>query len=70
MYKVLQIVLLIIGLLLIGYGLYDLFTPEFAAQAGPIKIEAEGKQTQAYAMIALGVLSLIAGIAFSRKKSE
>lgn len=67
MYKVLQVVLLIIGILLVGYGIYDLFTPEFTAQAGPFKVEAEGDHTQAYAMIGLGILSLVAGLAFGKR---
>jgi len=65
--NVLRIVLLIVGLLLVGYGLYTLFTPEVIMQAGPLKVEAQGDKTQSYAMIGLGILALIGGIAFKKR---
>ena len=67
MNNVLKIVLLIIGIGLIGYGLYTIITPELAVDAGPIKIKAQGDHTQSYAMIAFGVLALIGGLAFGRR---
>jgi hypothetical protein len=65
--NVLRIVLLIVGLLLVGYGLYSFFTPEVIMQAGPLKVEAQGDKTQSYAMIGLGILALIGGIAFKKR---
>jgi len=65
--NVLRIVLLIVGLLLVGYGLYTLFTPEVIMQAGPLKVEAQGDKTQSYAMIGLGILALVGGIAFRKR---
>lgn len=65
--NVLRIVLLIVGVLLIGYGLYTLFTPEVIMQAGPLKVEAQGDKTQSYAMIGLGILAFIGGIAFKKR---
>lgn len=67
MNNVLKIVLLIIGIGLIGYGLYTLITPEFAIDAGPLKVKAQGDNTQSYAMIAFGILALIGGLAFRRR---
>ncbi len=67
MNNVLKVVLLIVGIGLIGYGLYTLFTPEFSFDAGPLKIEARGNNTQSLAMIGFGVLSLIAGLAFGKR---
>lgn len=67
MSNTLKIVLLIVGVLLVGYGLYTLFTPEVIMQAGPLKVEAQGDKTQSYAMIGLGILALIGGIAFRKK---
>ncbi len=67
MSNTLKIVLLIVGLLLVGYGLYTLFTPEVIMQAGPLKVEAQGDKTQSYAMIGLGILALIGGIAFKKR---
>jgi uncharacterized membrane protein HdeD (DUF308 family) len=67
MNNTLKIVLIVIGILLLVYGLYNLFTPEVSMQAGPIKVETQGDNTQAYAMIGLGILSLIAGAAFQKR---
>ncbi len=67
MNNVLKIVLLIVGIGLIGYGLYTLLTPEFSFDAGPLKIEAQGDKTQPLAMIGFGVLALIAGLAFGKR---
>lgn len=67
MNNVLKFVLLIIGAGLIGYGVYDLITPEFAIDAGPLQVEAHGDNTQSYAMIVFGILSLIGGLAFRKR---
>ncbi|MCB7481188.1 hypothetical protein [Christiangramia sediminis] len=67
MNNVLKFVLLIIGIGLIGYGVYDLITPEFAIDAGPLQVEAHGDNTQSYAMIAFGILSLVGGLAFRKR---
>ena len=67
MNNVLKFVLLIIGVGLVGYGLYTLITPEFSIDAGPLQVEAQGDNTQSYAMIAFGLLSLIGGLAFKKR---
>lgn len=67
MNNTLKIVLLVVGLLLVIYGLYTLFTPEVSMQAGPLKIEAQGDNTQSYAMIGLGVLALVGAAAFGKR---
>lgn len=67
MNNTLKIVLLVVGVILIGYGLYTLITPEVSLQAGPLKVEAQGDNTQSYAMIGLGILSLIGGLAFRKR---
>tara|TARA_R100001369_G_scaffold21881_6_gene39843 strand:- start:53081 stop:53284 length:204 start_codon:yes stop_codon:yes gene_type:complete len=67
MNNTLKIVLLVVGVVLVGYGLYTLVTPEVAFEAGPIKIQAQGDHTQSYAMIGLGILSLIGGVAFRKR---
>jgi len=67
MNNTLKIVLLIVGILLIIYGFYTLFTPEVSMEAGPLKIEAQGDNTQSYAMIGLGILALIGGLAFKKR---
>lgn len=67
MNNVLKIVLLVVGVGLIGYGLYTLITPEFAIDAGPLQVEAQGDKTQPIAMIAFGILALIGGLAFNKR---
>jgi hypothetical protein len=67
MNNVLKFVLLIIGLGLIGYGIYQLVTPEFSIDAGPLQVEAHGDNTQSYAMIVFGILSLVGGLAFRKR---
>jgi len=65
--NVLRIVLLIVGVFLIGYGLYNFFIPEVIMEAGPLKVESQGDKTQSYAMIGLGILALLGGIAFKKR---
>lgn len=67
MNNILKIVLLVIGVGMIGYGLYRLITSEFAIDAGPLQVEAHGDNTQSYAMIGFGVLALIGGLAFGKR---
>ncbi|APU67485.1 MAG: LPXTG cell wall anchor domain-containing protein [Bacteroidota bacterium] len=67
MNNVLKVVLLVIGVGLIAYGLYTLITPEFSLDAGPLKVKAQGDNTQSYAMIGFGILALIGGLAFKRR---
>ena len=63
----LKIVLLVVGVALVGYGVYTLITPEVLMEAGPLKIEAQGDKTQSYAMIGLGILALVGGVAFRKR---
>lgn len=67
MNNVLKFVLLIIGIGLIGYGLYTLISPEFSIDAGPLQVKAQGDNTQSYAMIGFGILALVGGLAFKRR---
>lgn len=67
MKNTLKYVLIAFGFLLTGYGVYSYFKPDILMQAGPIKIEAEGDKTQPLAMVGLGILSVVAGMAFNRR---
>ncbi len=67
MNNTLKFVLLIAGVVLIGYGLYTAITPEVSLDAGPLQVQAHGDNTQSYAMIGLGILALIGGIAFRKR---
>ncbi len=60
--KILKIVLLIVGVILIVFGLYTAFVPQEVLDIGPLEVNAkEGLSNQTLGMIGIGVLSLIAG---------
>ncbi len=61
-------VLLILGLVLIGFGLYNAFVPKEVLDIGPLEVSAkEGLSSESLILIALGVVSVIAGIFLGRK---
>jgi uncharacterized membrane protein YobD (UPF0266 family) len=60
--KILKIVLLIVGVVLIVFGLYNAFIPQTVLDLGPLEVNAkEGLTNQTLGMIGIGVLALIAG---------
>ena len=60
--KILKIVLLIVGVVLIIFGLYNAFIPQQVLDIGPLEVNAkEGLTNQTLGMIGIGVLALIAG---------
>lgn len=60
--KILKIVLLIVGVVLIVFGLYNAFVPQTVLNLGPLEVNAkEGMTNQTLGMIGIGVLALIAG---------
>lgn len=65
----LKIILLVVGLALIGFGLYTFLTPETVFEAGPISVKAKNNNIdiQSIVIIGIGVLALI-GATFSKKK--
>ncbi|RFN58632.1 hypothetical protein [Marixanthomonas ophiurae] len=61
--KVLKLILIVVGILLIVFGLYNAFVPQEVVDIGPLEVSAkEGLNNQTLAMIALGVLALLAGV--------
>ncbi|MDC7996030.1 hypothetical protein [Altibacter sp. HG106] len=67
--KILKTVLVVVGLVLIAIGLYNAFVPQQVVDIGPLEVSAkEGLSNQTIAMIALGVLALLAG-AFMRPRT-
>lgn len=64
-----KIILLVIGLVLIGFGLYTIFTPDTVFEAGPISLKAKNNKldVQSIVIISLGVLALL-GSVFSKKR--
>jgi hypothetical protein len=66
--KILKIVLVVVGVVLIGFGLYNAFVPQEVLDIGLIEVSAKkGLSNQNLAMIGLGVLALVAG-AFMQKR--
>jgi hypothetical protein len=60
--KILKTVLLIVGVVLIVFGLYNAFVPQEVVDIGPLEVNAkEGLSNQTLGMIGIGVLALIAG---------
>lgn len=60
--KILKIVLLIVGVVLIGMGLYQAFFPETVLSLGPLEVnKKEGLSSQTLGMIGIGVLALLGG---------
>ncbi|MAP80001.1 MAG: hypothetical protein CL526_02815 [Aequorivita sp.] len=60
--KVLKFVLLIVGVVLIIFGLYNAFVPQQVLNIGPLEVNAkEGLTNQTLGMIGIGVLALLAG---------
>ena len=61
--KILKTVLLVVGIALIGFGLYSAFVPQEVLDIGPVEISAkEGLNNQTLGMIGLGVLALLAAL--------
>lgn len=67
MANTLKIVLILVGLVLIGYGLYTLLFPGNSLGFGAFQVENEDSNSQIFAMIGFGVLTLIGGIAYKKR---
>ena len=66
--KILKLVLVIVGVTLIVYGLYNAFMPQEVLSIGSLEISAEeGLTNQTLGMIGLGVLALLAAV-FAKKR--
>ncbi len=67
--KILKIVLLIVGVILIVFGLYNAFVPQQVLDIGPLEVNAkEGLTNQTLGMIGIGVLALIAGAMLKNRR--
>lgn len=64
MNKTVKMILLIVGVVLIGYGIYTLVAPEASVSVAGLSVEAQDNK-ESYITIALGIaavgLSLLAG---------
>lgn len=67
--KILKIVLLIVGVVLIIFGLYNAFVPQTVVDLGPLEVNAkEGLTNQTLGMIGIGVLALIGGALLKNRR--
>lgn len=67
--KILKIVLLIVGIMLLVFGLYNAFVPQEVLAIGPLEVNAkEGLTNQTLGMIGIGVLALIAGALLKNRR--
>jgi hypothetical protein len=65
----LNIILLVVGVILIGYGLYTILSPNTIIEVGPIQIKENdnGIDTQSVIIIGLGILSIAGAILLKKK---
>ncbi|MFD1061926.1 hypothetical protein ACFQ1Q_01610 [Winogradskyella litorisediminis] len=66
MNKTVQTILLVVGVILVGYGIYQMIAPEASIDIGPLNAEVQDNNN-AYIAIALGVVALV-GSFIGRKK--
>ncbi|MFT5435403.1 MAG: ABC-type glycerol-3-phosphate transport system permease component [Ulvibacter sp.] len=61
--RILKLVLVIVGIVLIVFGLYNAFMPQEVLSIGTFEVSAEdGLTNQTLGMIGLGVLALLAAV--------
>ena len=67
--KILKIVLMLVGVALVVFGLYNAFVPQTVVELGPLKVDnKEGLSNQTLGMIGIGVLALIAGALIKNRR--
>ena len=67
--KNIALLLVILGIILVGYGLYNAIVPQEVLNLGPLEVTAkEGMSTNMLLVIALGIVALFAG-AYLKKKA-
>ena len=65
----LNIILLVVGVILIGFGLYTVFSPNTIIEVGPIQVKENDNSfdTRSVIIIGLGILSIAGAILFKKK---
>ena len=66
MNKTIKLILLIAGIVLIGYGIYTIIVPEASFSFGPLNAEVQDNNN-AYISIGLGVVALLVGLVAGKK---
>ncbi len=67
--KILKVVLLVVGVILIVFGLYSAFVPQTIVSLGPFEANAkDGLNNQNLGMIGIGVLALLGGALLKNRR--
>ncbi|WP_411767432.1 hypothetical protein [Winogradskyella sp. A3E31] len=66
MNKTIKTILLVVGVILIAYGIYKVVSPEASVSIGDFGIEAQDNN-DAYITIGLGVLALLGSLIAGKK---
>ncbi|MGB5666652.1 MAG: hypothetical protein WBM53_07380 [Maribacter sp.] len=67
MNKTIKLILIFVGVLLLGYGIYTLVVPETILSIGSLDVKAKDNNNNSYITIGLGLVALLIGIIGSRK---
>jgi len=67
MHKAIQGILLLVGIILIGYGIYTMITPEASVDLGIVETEVQDNNN-AYITIGWGIASVVLSLLASRKR--
>lgn len=68
MNKSIKLILMIVGLALLGYGIYTLIVPETIFSIGSLDVKAQDNNNNSYITIGLGLLALLIGLMGNRKQ--
>ena len=66
MNKSVKTILLVVGIVLLAYGIYTMIAPEASVGIGDMSIEAQDN-TNAYITIALGLVAVILSVVAGKK---
>lgn len=66
MNKTIKTILLVVGLILVIYGIYKMIVPEASVDIGIAKVEAQDNQ-DAYITIGLGLAAMVLGFLGGKK---
>jgi hypothetical protein len=67
MHKAIQVILLVVGVFLIGYGLYTMITPEATVDLGIVEAEIQDNNN-AYVNIGFGIAAIVLSLLASRRR--
>ncbi|CAH8281696.1 hypothetical protein EV196_104123 [Mariniflexile fucanivorans] len=67
MNKSIKLIFLIVGVVLLGYGIYTMIIPETQISIGDLDLVEAQNNTDAYITIGLGLLALLISFLGSRK---